>query len=127
MTKISYIVTAVLIILAGVFAILKRFWDGLAYFVLGTLLLLSIFWGVILIVRFFTEYKQELAEKFKYFKAEKVNKGQITSEAFEANLLAYQKEFNKKMLKEKLLKWCVIAFCFAVAAAFLTAMILYKV
>lgn len=124
--KITYILTAVSFVLAALFAILNRFWTGFVYFVLAIFLLLAIFWGVLLIVRYFTTFKDELNEEFKYFKAEKINKNHITSEIFEAGLPTYQKEFKKKSFKIKFVKWFVILFCFAVASAFLMAMILYK-
>lgn len=123
MKNLPYIYTAVSIVLAAIFAILNRFWAGFAYFVLALLCLLAIFWGAWLIYKYSTEFKQELDEEFAFYKAEVVNKDNVSTEAFDAALPAYKKEFNKKMLKVKLYKWAVIAFCFAVAVLFLFGMI----
>lgn len=126
MQKIPYITTAACVVLAALFAILRRYWAGFAYFVLGCLFLLSIFWGAWQIYKYFTDFQKELQGRFKFFKSQKINSGAVTSEVFEQNLPVYQKEFKRKILKDKLAKWAIIAFCFAVAAAFLIGMILYK-
>ncbi len=123
MSKLPYIVTIVLVVLTAVFALLNKVWTGFAYFVLSVLLLLAVFWGVWLIYKYFTDFKLELEEKFKLYRANKINKTQISQENFNQNEKAYLKDFNKKVLKEKIIKWCVIAFCFAVAMAFLFGMI----
>ncbi len=69
---------------------------------------------------------QELEERFKRFKAETLNKNNVTPQYFEENSFAFEKEFKKKVLKDKLIKIFIILFCFACAAAFLTGMIFYK-
>lgn len=122
---ISIIVTVVAVVLATLFALLVKFWVGFAYFVLTTLLLLSLFWGVWLIIKYFTTYKEELNEKFKFYKADKLNNNNITAEEFENNLSTYKKDFSKIMLKEKILKWLVVLFCFALAFTFLFGIIFY--
>lgn len=121
----AYIITAVAVVLAIIFALLGKLWAGFVYFVLCTLLLLALFWGVWLIFKYFTDFKQELKEKYKLFKAEKINKYQISAQYFDENDAQYKKEFSKKVLKDKIMKWFVILFCFAVAVAFLLGMILY--
>lgn len=125
MKNLPYIVTAGLIALAALFAILNKVWSGFVYFVLSSMLLLALFWAVWLIFQFFTTYKQELDESFKYYRAKKVGEGQISAEAFDAAEKTYRKQFEKSMLKDKLLRWAVILFCFAVAGGFLVSMILY--
>ena len=124
MQKIPYIVTAVTIILAALFAILNRFWADFVYFTFSCLLLLALFWGAWQILQYFTTFKVELQERFKLYKAQKVNSGVVTKEDFEKNLTAYEKDFKKRVLKDKFVKWFVIMFCFAVAAAYVIAMIL---
>ena len=126
MAKIPYIVTTIAVVLAALSAILNRFWTGFVYFTLSCLLILSFFWGAWQIFKYFTDFKFELEEKFKYFKADKINSKGVSSEVFEASLPAYKKEFKKKILKDKILKWFVILFCFAVGVAFLVAMIFDK-
>ncbi len=122
MKNLPYIFTAADIVLVAIFAILNRFWKGFAYFVLALLCLLAIFWGAWLIYKYLTDFKKELEEEFKVYRAEIVNKTQVSNEAFEAALPAYKKEFNKKMRKVKIVKWAIIAFCFAVASLFLFGM-----
>ncbi len=125
MKNLPYIVTAILIVLAGIFALLNRVWAGFVYFVLSLLLLLSLFWGVWLIWQFFTTFKKELAEEFELFRADTINSKQLSAQDFDANVATYKKQFNKKMLKTKLAKWGIIVFCFAVAVAFLMGIIFY--
>ena len=126
MAKIPYITTGVLVVLTALFAILNRYWTGFVYFVLVSLLLLSAFWGVWLIYLYCTDYQKELEEKFKIFRAQKINELNITSEVFDASLPVYKKEFKKVMFKERFAKWFVIAFCFATSMAFLIGMIFYN-
>lgn len=125
MKILPYIATAVLIVLTALFAILNKVWAGFVYFVLGSLLLLALFWGVWLTFLYFTDFKKELDEGFKFYRAKKVGEGQVSAKEFDTAEKAYRKQYEKGMLKEKLLKWGMILFCFAVAAAFLTGMILY--
>ncbi len=125
MKNVPYIVTAVLIALTALFAILNKVWEGFVYFVLGSLLLLALFWGVWQTYLYFTEYKEERAEEFKFFRAKKIGEGQIAEKEFDAAEKEYLKLFNKSILKDKIIKWGIIAFCFAIAAAFLMGMILY--
>ncbi|MBP3619542.1 MAG: hypothetical protein J6J24_02655 [Clostridia bacterium] len=120
----AYIITIIAIVLASIFAILVKVWAGFMYFVLASLLLLSLFWGVWLIIQYFSSFKLELEERFKIFKANVINANQLTTEQFNQNEQIYRKDFSKKMLKDKFIKWFVIAFCFSLAVAFLMAMIL---
>ncbi len=122
----AYIISIVSIVLAGVFALLVKAWVGFAYFVLATMLLLSLFWFVWLIYKYFTDFKKELEERFEIFRVETINKYQITTQYFDEHLPEYKKEFSKKALKDKTTKWCMIAFCLACAVAFLLGMIFYK-
>lgn len=121
----AYIITAVAVVLAIIFALLGKLWAGFVYFVLCTLLLLALFWGVWLIYKYFTDFKRENEEKYKFFRAEKINKYQISAKYFDENEVQYKKEFKRRIFKDKLVKWFVIAFCFAVAVAFLLGMIFY--
>ena len=120
---LEYIITIADVALAGVFAILVKVWTGFMYFVLATLMVLALFWGAWLIYKFFTTYKEELNERFKIYKATTINATKITVEHFNENEATYRKDFSKKMRKEKFVKWFVIAFCFALAVAFLFGMI----
>ena len=122
--EVAYIITIIAIVLASIFAILVKVWAGFMYFVLASLLLLSLFWGVWLIIQYFSSFKLELEERFKIFKANVINANQLTTEQFNQNEQIYRKDFSKKMLKDKFIKWFVIAFCFSLAVAFLMAMIL---
>lgn len=120
----AYIITLITFVLAGVFALLVKVWAGFAYFVLALLMLLSIFWAVWQIVKYFTTFKKQLAENFKIFRAETINKNNISSANFEENIAVYKKEFNRQMLKDKLYYWGLIIFSFGLAILFLTAIIL---
>ncbi len=127
MAKIPYIVTIVFVILTAIFAILNNYWTGFTYFVLACLMLLSLFWGAWQIYKYFTDFQKELKERFKFFKANQINSSEINEQIFEMNLSAYEKKFKKQILKEKIIKWFVILFCFALATAFLLGMIYYQI
>lgn len=122
----EYVVFSIAVVLAIIFALLVQVWGGFAYFVLAIFFLLSIFWGVWLIYKYFTSFKAELEEEFDIFKIETINKQHISQQEFEENLPTYKKLFAKKKFKDKFLKWFMIAFCFACATAFLVGMIFYK-
>lgn len=125
MAYLSYIVTIVAIVLASIFALLLKVWAGFAYFVLTTFLLLSLFWGAWLIFKYLTEYKKELEEQFKLFKAKTINNRQLSVEYFDENIAVFKQEFSKKTKKDRFVKWFIILFCFACAVAFLLGMIFY--
>ncbi len=125
MNKVPYIVTSILVVLAGIFAILNTYWTGFAYFVMTCFLFLTLFWGGWQIYKYFTSYQKELEERFKIYKAQKLISANISVEVFDASEKSYRKDFHKKLRREKFVKWFVIAFCFAVAAAFVAGMILY--
>ena len=122
-----YIITAVDLGLTALFAILNsKVWGGFAYFVLSLLLLLSLAWGVYLTFRYFKVFRVELQKDYAEFKAEKINKAGISIEEFEANEKTYRKQFNRSCLKQKLAKWAIIVFCFAVAGSFIAGLVLYR-
>ena len=124
---IIYIVTAIDIALSALFAILNKYvWRGFAYFVLSLLLLLALIWGAWLIYKYFTSYRKEQDEEFERYKIEQINKLGITKEQFEENVKEHRKQYNKTLIKQKILKWALIALCFAIAASFISAIILYK-
>lgn len=125
MYKIPYIVTIVLVLLAGISAILVQTWTGFVYFAMSFAMLLGLFWGGWLIYKYFTDFKLELEESFKFYKAETINKKQISSEYFNENEAAFKKDFQKKMTKYKILHWLKILLCFSISAAFIAAMIIY--
>ena len=73
--KITYIVTIAIAVLTAVFTILKeRVWNGFVYFVFSLIMILGLFWGGWLIYKYFTDFKSEINEKYKVFKAEKINR-----------------------------------------------------
>ena len=123
MKKTPYIVSAIAFVLVALFGILEKYWTGFVYFVLGILLALSLFWAVWLIVGYLTVYKKELDERFVLFKAEVINHDHITTEYFEQNQNAFKKEFQKNIAREKISRIYMIAFCFALAFAFLFGII----
>lgn len=122
MFKFGYIYTAISLVLILIFGLID--WKGSIYFVLTFAMLLALVWGGIFIYRYFTSFKKELEEKFKIYRAEVINKNQMAGGYFDENLQQYKKEFSKKVLKDKLVQWCIILFCFACAGAFLAGMIL---
>ena len=120
--NIIYIISAVLIVLCIIFALLIDVWASFSYFVLSLMTALTLVWAGYLIYNYITDFKKQLDEDFDYFKAEKINSTSVTSEEFEKNELAYRKEFNKSTRKTKLLEICKIILCFGFAGLFIFAM-----
>lgn len=121
---IAYIITIVACVIAGIFALLVNVWTGFMYFVLATLLLLALFWTAWLVLQYFRSFKFKLEENFKYYKAEVINRNNMSIKMFNANESAYRKEYNKKIRKEKVLYWLKVVFAFAIAVTFAVSMFL---
>lgn len=120
--NIIYIISAVIIVLCIIFALLIDVWASFSYFVLSLMTILTLVWAGYLIYNYLTDFKKQLDEDFDYFKAEKINSTSVTSEEFKKNELAYRKEFNKSTRKTKLLEICKIILCFGFAGLFIFAM-----
>ena len=120
--NIIYIISAVIIVLCIIFALLIDVWASFSYFVLSLMTALTLVWAGYLIYNYLTDFKKQLDEDFDYFKAEKINSTSVTSEEFEKNEVAYRKEFNKSTRKTKLLEICKIILCFGFAGLFIFAM-----
>lgn len=120
--NIVYIISAVIIVLCIIFALLIDVWASFSYFVLSLMTILTLVWAGYLIYNYVTDFKKQLDDDFAYYKAEKINSTSVTSEEFEKNELAYRKEFNKSTRKTKLLEICKIILCFGFAGLFIFAM-----
>lgn len=120
--NIIYIISAVIIVLCIIFALLIDVWASFSYFVLSLMTILTLVWAGYLIYNYVTDFKKQLDDDFAYYKAEKINSTSVTSEEFEKNELAYRKEFNKSTRKTKLLEICKIILCFGFAGLFIFAM-----
>ncbi len=120
--NIIYIISAVIIVLCIIFALLIDVWASFSYFVLSLMTALTLVWAGYLIYNYVTDFKKQLDDDFAYYKAEKINSTSVTSEEFEKNELAYRKEFNKSTIKTKLLEICKIILCFGFAGLFIFAM-----
>ncbi len=121
-SSIVYIISAVIIVLCIIFALLIDVWTGFSYFVFSFMTLLTLVWAGYLIYNYLTDFKKQLEEDFAFFKAEKINATNVTSEEFEKNEQAYRKEFNKSARKTKFLEICKIILCFGFAGLFIFAM-----
>ena len=121
--NIIYIISAVIIVLSIVFALLINVWGGFTYFVLTLLTLLSLAWAGHLIRYYFMDFKEQAEEEFKLFKAETVNEKNITSEEFDKNEQAFRKEYNKKLIKYKVIHIAKITLCFGLAVLFILGMV----
>ena len=97
--NIIYIISAVIIVLCIIFALLIDVWASFSYFVLSLMTALTLVWAGYLIYNYLTDFKKQLDEDFDYFKAEKINSTSVTSEEFEKNELAYRKEFNNQFTR----------------------------
>ena len=120
--NIVYIISAVIIVLCVIFALLIDVWGSFSYFVLSLMTVFSLVWAGFLIYNYMTDFKKQLEEDFSYYKAEKINSTSVTSEEFEKNEQAYRKEFNKSARKSKIFEICKIILCFGFAGLFIFAM-----
>ena len=120
--NIVYIISAVIIVLCVIFALLIDVWGSFSYFVLALMTVFSLVWAGFLIYNYMTDFKKQLEEDFSYYKAEKINSTSVTSEEFEKNEQAYRKEFNKSARKSKIFEICKIILCFGFAGLFIFAM-----
>ena len=121
-SNIVYIISAFIIVLCIIFALLIDVWAGFSYFVFSFMTLLTLVWAGYLIYNYLTDFKKQLEEDFAFFKAEKINATNVTSEEFEKNEQAYRKEFNKRTTKTKIFEICKIVLCFGFAGLFIFAM-----
>ena len=119
--NIIYIISASIIALCIVFALLINVWAGFQIFVLTLMSALSLVWAGFLIYNYLTDFKKQLADEFSYFKAEKINSTTVTSEEFEKNELAYEKEYQKTTRRAKFFEICKIILCFGFAGLFIFA------
>ena len=120
--NIVYIISAVIIVLCIIFALLIDVWASFSYFVLSLMTILTLVWAGYLIYNYVTDFKKQLDDDFAYYKAEKINSTSVTSNEFEKNEQAYRKEFNKSARKTKFLEICKIILCFGFAGLFIFAM-----
>lgn len=120
--NIVYIISAVIIVLCIIFALLIDVWASFSYFVLSLMTILTLVWAGYLIYNYVTYFKKQLDDDFAYYKAEKINSTSVTSDEFEKNEQAYRKEFNKSARKTKFLEICKIILCFGFAGLFIFAM-----
>ena len=120
--NIVYIISAVIIVLCIIFALLIDVWASFSYFVLSLMTILTLVWAGYLIYNYVTDFKKQLDDDFAYYKAEKINSTSVTSDEFEKIEQAYRKEFNKSARKTKFLEICKIMLCFGFAGLFIFAM-----
>lgn len=120
--NIVYIISAVIIVLCIIFALLIDVWASFSYFVLSLMTILTLVWAGYLIYNYVTDFKKQLDDDFAYYKAEKINSTSVTSDEFEKNEQAYRKEFNKSARKTKFLEICKIILCLGFAGLFIFAM-----
>ena len=77
--NIIYIISAVIIVLCIIFALLIDVWASFSYFVLSLMTALTLVWAGYLIYNYLTDFKKQLDEDFDYFKEEKINSTSVTS------------------------------------------------
>lgn len=108
--KNNIIVTVVSIILIIAFALMKSIWIGFVYFAFSFLILLSIYWIAIIAINYIEDYKTNLPEGFKVYKAQLINSTNLTSQDIEDNKKLYIKKYKKTLRKGKLIEWGKILF-----------------
>lgn len=101
--KRNLIVSVSLIFLIVLMACLKNVWQGFTYFSLSFLVVLSVYWIVILVVKYIEDYYTYFEEDFKIYKAEMLNSTMLMREEFEQNENYYIKKYKRSQLRYKLM------------------------
>ena len=78
--NIVYIISAVIIVLCIIFALLIDVWASFSYFVLSLMTILTLVWAGYLIYNYVTNFKKQLDDDFAYYKAEKINSTSFSSD-----------------------------------------------
>ena len=99
----NFIVTAILVVLMIVTAVLREVWLGFSYFTISFALLLAIFWAVTFIFNYINDYVKNFEQDFKMYCIKLINSSSLTMEDIEKDKNTYIKAYKKTVLRYKVI------------------------
>lgn len=123
MGKIKNIVSVVLIALIAILSFLKSFWFGFSYIALSLGCVLCVFWTVILIIQYRTDFILNFNEEFKMYCIKLINFENVESEDIERRKNYYIKNFKKTLIKDKIFCLSKIILLLTLAITLIVVMI----
>ena len=99
----NFIITAILVVLMIVTAVLREVWLGFSYFTISFALLLAIFWAVTFILNYFNDYVKNFEQDFKMYCIKLINSSSLTMEDIEKDKNTYIKAYKKTVLRYKVI------------------------
>ena len=99
----NFLVTAILVILMIITAILHDVWQGFSYFTISFALVLAVFWAIMFILNYINDYVKNFEQDFKMYCIELINSSSLTMEDIERDRNMYIKGYKKTILKYKVI------------------------
>lgn len=99
----NFIITAILVVLMIVTAVLREVWHGFSYFTISFALLLAIFWAVTFILNYINDYVKNFEQDFKMYCIKLINSTSLTMEDIEKDKNTYIKAYKKTVLRYKVI------------------------
>lgn len=99
----NFIVTAILVVLMIVTALLREVWLGFSYITISFALLLAIFWAVTFIFNYINDYVKNFEQDFKMYCIKLINSSSLTMEDIEKDKNTYIKAYKKTVLRYKVI------------------------
>lgn len=97
----NFIVSAILVVLMIVTAILREIWFGFSYFTITFVLILAIFWMIIFILNYINDYVTNFEQDFKMYCIKLVNSSTLSLDDIEKDKNTFIKEYKKTLIKYK--------------------------
>ncbi len=119
----NFLVTIILLVLIVLFASLQSYWGGLVYFALSFLIILCIYWMVIFILQYITDYYKTFDEDFKLYCIHLINSTSVTTEQVNENIEFYKKQYKKSIIRDKIIDISKILVALSIMIACIIGMI----
>lgn len=97
----NFIVSAILVVLMIITAILREVWFGFSYFTITFVLILAIFWMITFILNYINDYVTNFKQDFKMYCIKLVNSSTLSLEDIEKDKNIFIKEYKKTLIKYK--------------------------
>lgn len=127
MRKIKTFVSIILIVLIAILSFLKSLWLGFSYIALSLGCFLCVFWIVMLIIQYRTDFILDFNEEFKMYCIKLINFDNVESEDIERRKNYYIKNFKKTLIKDKVFCLSKIILLLTLAITLIVVMIISAV
>lgn len=114
---INFIVTLISIICILASGLLKNVWAGFIYFALVFSCFITLYWAIVLIIKYINKYRKNIDEDFNFYVATLVNKTNLNITDIENNKAYYLKKFKKSQWTQKCEDIIKICFCLGIFIA----------